>query len=246
MAWTSPTTRTTGDLITAAIWNTDLVDNLSETTPAKVTTKGDIVVATAANAVSRLAVGSDGQQIVADAAEATGVKWADPGGIWTLISTFSDTNTGSAIAFDTGTISPTYDLYFVTGVLLNHNTLPLVNGVYCIVNGDVSANYAYLSLDTGGTNYTTGGTSWGLCFMYDDGASTNSVSFAYYVRGGNLASSPTERYPTIHGTSSSYITATYGPTVSGDLRVDIATVSRIQIGSTAVATGSAKVFGVIL
>src|SRR3990167_6645722 len=29
MAWTSPTTRTTGNLITAAIWNTDLVDNLT-------------------------------------------------------------------------------------------------------------------------------------------------------------------------------------------------------------------------
>src|SRR5687767_11211551 len=29
MAWTTPTTRTTGDLITAAIWNTDLVDNLA-------------------------------------------------------------------------------------------------------------------------------------------------------------------------------------------------------------------------
>lgn len=29
MAWTSPTTRSTGNLITAAIWNTDVVDNLS-------------------------------------------------------------------------------------------------------------------------------------------------------------------------------------------------------------------------
>lgn len=29
MAWTAPTTRTTGTLITASIWNTDLVDNLS-------------------------------------------------------------------------------------------------------------------------------------------------------------------------------------------------------------------------
>lgn len=28
MAWTAPTTRTTGELITAAIWNTDIVDNL--------------------------------------------------------------------------------------------------------------------------------------------------------------------------------------------------------------------------
>jgi hypothetical protein len=28
MAWTTPTSRTTGNLITASIWNTDLVDNL--------------------------------------------------------------------------------------------------------------------------------------------------------------------------------------------------------------------------
>lgn len=28
MAWTTPTTRATGDLITAAIWNADIVDNL--------------------------------------------------------------------------------------------------------------------------------------------------------------------------------------------------------------------------
>lgn len=28
MAWTAPTTRTTGTLITASIWNTDIVDNL--------------------------------------------------------------------------------------------------------------------------------------------------------------------------------------------------------------------------
>lgn len=28
MAWTSPTTRTTGELITASIWNTDLTNNL--------------------------------------------------------------------------------------------------------------------------------------------------------------------------------------------------------------------------
>ena len=29
MSWTTPTTRSTGDLITAAIWNADLVDNLN-------------------------------------------------------------------------------------------------------------------------------------------------------------------------------------------------------------------------
>ena len=39
------------------------------------TTKGDLVVATAANAISRLGVGANGESPVADSAQATGVKW---------------------------------------------------------------------------------------------------------------------------------------------------------------------------
>ena len=38
--------------------------------------KGDIIAATGADAVSRLAVGADGTTLVADSAEATGLKWA--------------------------------------------------------------------------------------------------------------------------------------------------------------------------
>ena len=36
MPYTTPSSRMTGDLITAAIWNADIVDNLEETAPAKV------------------------------------------------------------------------------------------------------------------------------------------------------------------------------------------------------------------
>jgi len=46
---------------------------------ATLTTKGDIYVATAASTVSRLAVGTNGFSLVADSAEATGVKWANTG-----------------------------------------------------------------------------------------------------------------------------------------------------------------------
>lgn len=54
MAWTNPTTRTTGTLITASIWNTDLVDNLaylystqnSFPTPVKSVANGSKIVNT--------------------------------------------------------------------------------------------------------------------------------------------------------------------------------------------------------
>jgi hypothetical protein len=55
MAWTAPRTYVTGEIVTAAILNADLRDNLLQTAPALVTTDGDIVVATAANTLKRLA-----------------------------------------------------------------------------------------------------------------------------------------------------------------------------------------------
>ena len=42
--------------------------------------KGDLIAATAADTVSRLAVGANGTVLTADSAEATGVKWATAGG----------------------------------------------------------------------------------------------------------------------------------------------------------------------
>lgn len=63
MAWTAPTDRLTGDVITAAQWNALLgtTGSLAQTSAAKVTTAGDIAYATAANTLARLGIGSTGQ-----------------------------------------------------------------------------------------------------------------------------------------------------------------------------------------
>jgi hypothetical protein len=75
MAYISPTTVNTGDLITAAEWNQDIVANEQASAPDMFTTKGDLFVATGADAGTRVGVGSNGDALVADSAQAAGVKW---------------------------------------------------------------------------------------------------------------------------------------------------------------------------
>lgn len=70
--------------------------------------KGDLIAATAADTVARLAVGTNDQILVADSTAATGMKWATPaasGGL-TLLST--NVITGSPTSFDITSINQNY------------------------------------------------------------------------------------------------------------------------------------------
>jgi len=60
MAYSTPATRATGYIVTAANWN-ELVNDIVETAVAKVTTAGDLTYATAANVLARLGIGTVGQ-----------------------------------------------------------------------------------------------------------------------------------------------------------------------------------------
>ena len=71
MAWVTPSSRSTGDLITAAIWNADVVANPIAIAPI---TKGDLVAGDD-SAPAKLTVGGDGGRLEADSGEATGLKW---------------------------------------------------------------------------------------------------------------------------------------------------------------------------
>lgn len=75
--------------------------------------KGDLIAATAADTVARLAVGSNGQVLTADSGQSTGLKWGPGPG---LVKLGSGTFSASSAVNVNNVFSSTYDLYriFIT------------------------------------------------------------------------------------------------------------------------------------
>lgn len=61
-------------------WDAAAADAASAVQPTIVDAKGDLIAATAADTLARLPVGTNGQVLTADSAEATGLKWATAAG----------------------------------------------------------------------------------------------------------------------------------------------------------------------
>lgn len=91
---------------------TDLQTALDgKTDESLLTTKGDLYAATASATLSRLGVGSDGQVLTADSAQATGLKWAAAGGgTWGSITgtLSSQTDLQAALDLKAPLASPTF------------------------------------------------------------------------------------------------------------------------------------------
>jgi hypothetical protein len=79
--------------------------------------KGDLIAGTAADTFDRLAVGTNGQTLVADSTASTGLKWATPasGSALTLITPTSTANSGGTVTTSGAEVSAAA----VTSVSLN-------------------------------------------------------------------------------------------------------------------------------
>jgi hypothetical protein len=75
--------------------------------------KGDLIVGTGADTFSRLAVGTNGHTLVADSAEATGLKWAAPGGASALTKITSASFSAVTTLDIDSLFSATYKRYMV-------------------------------------------------------------------------------------------------------------------------------------
>ena len=123
--------------------------------------KGDLFAASAADTVARLAVGTNGQILTADSAEATGVKWATGGG-----GGQTDTVTGSSGIVNAGTnvdadLTPTYGTTAGTITEGDDARLSDARAPTGAAGGDLAGTYASPSVaaiteTTGPTSLTIG------------------------------------------------------------------------------------------
>ena len=245
--------------------NFDDVEAFVNTTPGVVQkdivdAKGDLIAATAADAVSRLAVGSNTYVLTADSTEATGLKWAAPttGDITgltagDLVDITAASGPVPTVNVDlseaaTSTSDADGDYFLVTDAAAAQYKLTKANIALSGMNNDSgwTANVGDITGVTAGTNISGGGTSGAVTVNLaidaavdfgSDGSGVD-VSFHSATAGDLMLWDASEEKLTITGTdgqtaldvADGNVTITDTLTVSGGLVAPLA--FNAQVGTT--------------
>ena len=108
--------------------------------------KGDLVVGTGADTFSKLTVGANGTTLVADSAEATGLKWAAPAGgstfagadVWQSVAVSMSNNTQTAMTWTNENFDT--DSYHSTSTNTSRMTIPAGKGGKYLVTAQMGFN----------------------------------------------------------------------------------------------------------
>jgi len=160
--------------------------------------KGDLIAATAADAVSRLAVGANNTILTADSTTATGLKWAASASGMTLIKRASYSavaNTGTT--FD-GVFTSAYKNYIMTVDNANASTSNYLNlnwRVSGATNSDATYDFSSMLMSNASPAVwleLVRGSSQTTASMMDHSASTTRFSNATFniFNVGNISTSP--------------------------------------------------------
>lgn len=164
----------------------DAIDTTMGTMVAKtiVDAKGDLIAATAADTVARLAVGTNGQTLVADSSTATGLKWATPAAGGKVLQVVS-ANTSTYVYSSSSTYADTGLTATITPTLATSKILVLIthNGVQKHNNTNVNmkllragSDIALLSSSGGDTNNTDRNDFGTMGITYLDNPATTSAT----------------------------------------------------------------------
>ena len=182
----------------------DAIDTTMGTMVAKtiVDAKGDIIAATAADTVSRLAVGANDTVLTADSSTATGLKWATPagGGGMTLIST--TTLSGASVTLSS--IPQTYNSLFM---VFNRITNSTADGKFYLNPNGAGTNSRLSGVDNG-TAFTNG---YGGLFQTQNTWSRSNADNGMSLRIDNYTAASNYNKPIVwsgyyfQGTANSFI-----------------------------------------
>ena len=118
----------------------DYITQATAVNPTLIDAKGDIITATAADTPARLAVGNNGETLVADSTASTGLKWATASsGALTLISRVTYSAVGNQ-SFD-GVFTSTYKSYLV--IIENHSCTGVSDFYFRFKDGATLQNTSY-------------------------------------------------------------------------------------------------------
>ena len=114
------------------------IGSASAINPTIVDAKGDIIAATAADTVARLAVGANGTVLTAASGQATGLEWATPGGALTLAQIATgNINSGTSVTISSLSSYDTLMLY------INGITMTASDPMYLQINSVASSGNYY-------------------------------------------------------------------------------------------------------
>jgi len=152
---------------------------------------------------------------------------------WKLIDFHEDSDTGTALDFDTGTI-PVHDLYKVVVSYYNQST---ASGSGLVrVNGNSTANYNWVQFDGDGTlGQNTGITEW---HNVGRPAGNQAALVVFILKGRTITGG---FFPVIRNMTAQE----YGQQelIRGELADNVAEVNRIRWWSANEATGKVAVYG---
>jgi hypothetical protein len=211
--------------------------------------KGDIIAATGADAVSRLAVGANDTVLTADSTEATGMKWATPaaGGGMTLIST---ANPSGATTISFTSIPTTYKQLYLFWNLYHSSSTEYL---YIRLNNDTGGNYSAKGLKVSnnvvGYNSYSGNSGFGDSNQlspvdYSNASSLNRPYKGFMtIERSNEAVDHVVNFTTFGASSTN---GNYGFTATGIYTGAAAAVSRLDFirSSTQTITGTVSLYGV--
>lgn len=203
--------------------------------------KGDVIAATAADTVSRLAVGANDTVLTADSSTATGLKWAAPasGGGMTLLST-------TTLSGATTTISSISQSYTELAVYIYGVTNATANGALQIApNGvtDKSVRIETYYISDPESQSLNGAAGGKINLSAGQSPTRTSANNAWVLRLPNYASSASMKPYQVAG---GYFGTGFNGFASNGLYCETTAISSLVFNSTGgnLSTGTVLIYGV--